>query len=61
MRPFIYEVEDGERLKRAIAREDSSRLLNMKRCVEDFWQTQEIFLKKNYRRQVLQKDFIIQN
>ena len=45
--PIYIEVEDGERLARALNRERSQKTPAMRKCAEDFWQTRRIFPKKN--------------
>ena len=45
--PIYIEVEDGERLQRALNRERDQAFPNMRKCAEDFWQIRKIFRKKN--------------
>lgn len=47
MIPVYLEVEDGLRLERAIARERTQKLQNMRRCADAFWLIRPIFLKKS--------------
>ena len=49
--PVYIEVEDGERLKRAIARKKPRKRRNMKKCVGDSWQIRRTFQKKIFRKQ----------
>lgn len=51
--PIYVEVEDGDRLIRAIHRERGSRCLNMRRCAAVFWQTHQISLRRSCMRRVL--------
>ena len=51
--PIYIEVEDGERLARALNRE---RHPAMRKCAEDFWQTRRIFPKKKLLLPGLRKD-----
>lgn len=51
--PIYVEVEDGDRLIRAIHRERGSRCLNMRRCAVVFWQTHQISLRTSCMRRVL--------
>lgn len=45
--PIYIEVEDGERLLRAIARSGSRKLRSMRKCAGDFLRMQPIFPRKN--------------
>ena len=42
MWPVYIEVEDGERLERALAREKTRRCRSTRRCADVFWQTRMI-------------------
>ena len=41
--PIYIEVEDGERLMRAISRENSRKYLNTRKCAADFWLMHQTF------------------
>ena len=56
--PIYIEVEDGERLKRAIAREEQQKLPKYENVPGD---RPFNFQKKSYGRQALQRDFIIRS
>lgn len=45
--PIYIEVEDGERLLRAIARSGSRKLRSMRKCAGDFLRMQPIFPRKS--------------
>lgn len=45
--PIYVEVEDGDRLIRAIHWEKGKRCLNMRRCAAVFWQTHQISEEKS--------------
>ncbi len=47
--PLYIEVEDGERLERALKENGARRNRNMQRCAGGFLQTPEIFLRKTWR------------
>ena len=44
--PIYIEVEDGERLERALKREREQENPDMKRCADVFWQTRRTFPKR---------------
>ena len=52
--PLYIEVEDGERLMRAITRERQQE--HTKKSAEDFWQIRRISQKRILRQQELQED-----
>ena len=54
--PLYIEVEDGERLMRAIARERQQEHQDTKKSAEDFWQIRRISQKRILRQQELQED-----
>ena len=45
--PVYIEVEDGERLARALKRERGQRYPAMRKCAEDFLQIRRIFSEEN--------------
>ena len=52
--PIYVEVEDGDRLIRAIhPGKGASRYLNMRRCAVVFWQTHQTSLRRSCMRRVL--------
>ena len=54
--PLYIEVEDGERLMRAIARDGSRSIRDTKKSAEDFWQIRKISRKRILRQQELRED-----
>lgn len=47
IRPIYIEVEDGERLKRAIAREETQEAPKYEEMCRDFWQMHRISVRKD--------------
>ena len=55
--PLYVEVEDGERLQRALAREREQREPNMRRCAGDSWRMRRDFSEENLARLGIRERF----
>lgn len=57
--PVLVELDDGERLARALARSSPSSIPGMRRCAADFWRTARIFPRSVLPRRGSPEDFVM--